>query len=189
MKTYEICRETFPVFLYKDYDIQDTTDELLVTYHFEIPGLSAFAPVWRFPKKSGQSLSIQENRTLQAMLFGLGMVELISYWKIACPPKVVVSAGPLAKEQVLWWKDLYYLGLGEFFYTNHIQANPDNFMELTSDAPDFTGVQLPCHARDGYLIPIGGGKDSACTIEMLKQSGHPIKTYIINHRVATLNTV
>lgn len=189
MKTYETCRETFPVFLYKDYQVRDTPDELLITYHFEIPGLSAFAPVWRFPKKSRQSLSVRENRTLQAMLFGLGMVELVSYWKIACPPKVIVSAGPLTREQSLWWKELYYLGLGEFFYTNRIQADADSFMELTSDAPDFTGAELPCPAREGFLIPIGGGKDSACTIEMLKQSGHPLKTYIINPRGATLNTV
>lgn len=189
MKTYETCRETFPVFLYKGYTVLDTEKELQITYHFEIPGLSGFDPVWRFPKKNAALLCPKQNRTLQEMLFGLGMVELISYWKIACPPKVIVSAGALNAKQIGWWKELYYLGLGEFFYTNGIAADPEDFMELTSDAPAFTGADVPCTAEEGCLIPIGGGKDSACTIEMLKKSGHTLKTYIINPRGATLKTV
>ena len=189
MKTYETCRKTFPVFYYKNYTILDTPEELQITYHFEIPGLSAFDPTWRFPKKDPSPLHAEENRTLQKMLFGLGMVELISYWKIACPPKVIVTAGALSDAQIRWWKDLYYLGLGEFFYTNGIEANPEYFMELTSSAASFAGQDIPCPAKDGCLIPIGGGKDSACTIEMLKKSSHTLKTYIINPRGATLETV
>ena len=87
MKTYNTCRESFPLFLYQSYSLQDTNDDLTVTYHFEIPGLSSFDPVWHFPKKDTQPLNINENKTLQTMLFSLGMVELISYWKIACPKK------------------------------------------------------------------------------------------------------
>lgn len=189
MKTYTTCRESFPLFLYKGYSVLDTKEDLQITYHFEIPGLSAFDPVWHFPKKDKEPLLVNQNKTLQIMLFSLGMVELISYWKIACPKKVLVSAGPLSKEQIQWWKELYYLGLGEFFYTNQIEASFEDFMELTSDAPDFTGKNIPLMADKGCLIPIGGGKDSACTIEMLKKSGHPLKTYIINARGATLKTV
>ncbi|MBS6397152.1 MAG: hypothetical protein KH452_08390 [Clostridiales bacterium] len=189
MKTYESLRETFPVFYYKNYTAVDTDTELQVTYHFEVPGLSDFDPVWRFPKKDAAPLCVEENRTLQEMLFGLGMVELVSYWKIACPPKVIVSAGALCEEQIRWWKDLYFLGLGEFFYTNGIPADPDSFMELSSHAGAPSGADMPCLAQEGCLIPIGGGKDSACTIEMLKKSGHTLKTYIINPRGATLKTV
>ena len=50
----------------------------------------------------------------------LGMVELVSYWKITCSPQVVIEAGSLSEEQILWWKDLYFNGLGEFFYVNKI---------------------------------------------------------------------
>lgn len=189
MKTYETCRETFPVFLYKDFTVLDTMEELQVTYHFEVPGLSIFEPTWRFPKKSPETLSWENNRTLRKMLFNLGMVELVSYWKIACPPKVLVSAGSLSEAQIRWWKELYYLGLGEFFYTNGISADPENFMDLSSDAPDFPGNDVLPSSGEGCLIPIGGGKDSACTIEMLKKSGRTLKTYIINPRGATLKTV
>ena len=189
MKTYESCRREFPVFLYKNYTVEDENSELRVTYHFEIPGLSSFDPVWRFPKKDTIPLQAEGNLTLQKMLFGLGMVELISYWKIACQPEVRVLCGPLSPEQIRWWKDLYFLGLGEFFYTNGIQADSDTFMNLRADAPELPGVPRPASEADGCLIPIGGGKDSACTIELLKKSGLKLKTYIINPRGATLETV
>ncbi len=90
MKTYESCRKAYPDFFYKACTVSDTPAELGVTYHFEIPGLSVFEPSWSFPKSASYSVEISGNRTLQSMLFGLGMVELISYWKIACPPRVVV---------------------------------------------------------------------------------------------------
>lgn len=189
MKTYENCRKSFPVFYYKDFTLEDRPEELKITYHFEIPGLSAFAPSWSFPKKDSSPIRADENRTLLKMIFGLGMVELISYWKIACPPRVVVSAGALTEKEILWWKELYYLGLGEFFYTNRIQASQDDFMDLSSDGPVLSGTDTPSPASEGCLIPIGGGKDSACTIEMLKKSGQTLRTYIINPRGATLNTV
>jgi len=189
MKTYESCRKNFPVFYFKNSEIKDTAEELQITYHFEIPNLSSFHPTWRFPKKNSAPLDIENNSTLKKMIFGLGMVELVSYWKIACPPKVIVEAGALDEAQICWWKELYFLGLGEFFYTNQIQANPETFMDLSSTAPLFSGEIRPSHAVDGCLIPVGGGKDSACTIELLKKSRHPLKTYIINPRAASLETV
>ena len=164
MKTYESCREAFPVFYYRSCTFEDTPDTLVVTYHFEVPGLSSFEPEWRFPKKDAAPADPSGNRTLRSMLFGLGMVELISYWKIACPPRVVVSAGTLTEGQIRWWKDLYYLGLGEFFHTNRIAADPDTFMEITCGCDGDEGMEMPSGAKDGCLIPVGGGKDSACTI-------------------------
>lgn len=62
-------------------------------------------------------------------------------------------------------------------------------MELYSDGAPLSGKQYPALTNNGCLIPIGGGKDSACTIEMMKKSKHPLKTYIINPRGATLETV
>lgn len=77
------------------------------------------------------------------MIFSLGMVELVSYWKITCSPEVIVEAGVLNDRQILWWKDLYFNGLGEFFYVNDIsEANAQDFMEIhcrpseTEDASD-----------------------------------------------------
>ena len=72
------------------------------------------------------------------------MVELVSYWKITCSPQVVVEVGALSAEQIRWWKELYFNGLGEFFYVNHIDAaTPDNFMEIRCEAAGETAWEMP----------------------------------------------
>jgi len=131
MSKYQELREQFPLFVYEGYEMEETLEEIHVTYRFQIPDLSSFAPEWRFPKNKKFSLPLKGDGIFQNLLFSLGMVELVSYWKICCPPKVEVRCGALDEEQVRWWKRLYYHGLGEFFYTNHItEADPESFMEL-----------------------------------------------------------
>ncbi|MCD7992771.1 MAG: hypothetical protein LUK37_13745, partial [Clostridia bacterium] len=133
MEQYLGLREKYPRFVYRGYDIEEDDCRMKITYRFETEGLSSFAPTWTFPKAEGVDCCWSKDRLMQDMIFSLGMVELVSYWKIACPPAVTVEAGCLSREQVDWWKDLYFNGLGEFFYVNGIEeANPKDFMELLS---------------------------------------------------------
>lgn len=212
MEQYETLRRRFPQFFYRGYDIEDTEGELAVTYRFEIGGLSSFAPRWTFPKPESAGARVVDDR-MERMIFSLGMVELVSYWKITCSPQVVVEAGALSAEQIRWWKELYFNGLGEFFYVNHIDAaTPDNFMEIRCEAAgetawempretpgeasvgapgEATGSEMPSEPSSlasGVLVPIGGGKDSVVTLELLRRSGAPLYGYIINPRGATVNT-
>ncbi|MDO5349534.1 MAG: hypothetical protein Q4E86_06290 [Lachnospiraceae bacterium] len=193
---YQMFREKYPEFIYHSYNIQETETELAVTYHFEITGLAMFAPTWRFPKpkkKAGQIPSIDK------MIFSLGMVELVSYWKITCSPKVLVRAGSLDQKQIGWWKDLYFNGLGEFFYVNHIDGvDGENFMEMQGEASaaaleglpavSFASAAPPPGPGTRVLVPIGGGKDSVVTLELLKEAGAERFGYIINPRGATVHT-
>ncbi len=61
------------------------------------------------------------------------MIELISYWKAACPPKVLIKPHCLKQEQISWWEALYFNGLGEFFFVNDIDTSHDTFMEITAN--------------------------------------------------------
>ena len=187
MNKFETFRQKFPRFFYHSYETEETQESLTVTYHFEIEGLSSFSPKWVFPKRKEDQELTKDNATFKRMLFSLGMVELVSYWKITCSPKVVVEAGSLNEEQVLWWKHLYYHGQGEFFYTNHIETDPESFMELISVGTEPKGREVSVETK-GCLVPIGGGKDSAVTIELLKKAGQDCCCYIINPRGATSNT-
>lgn len=204
MEQYQRLRGQYPRFIYKGYDIEEDSCELRITYRFEIEGLSSFAPTWRFPKRNGDTAVWAQDGLIRDMVFSLGMVELISYWKIACPPQVMVEAGVLNQDQVSWWKDLYYNGLGEFFYVNQItEADPDTFMDIVSNVQEEASLksaqvhgELPrdfreqarSHRRKGVLVPIGGGKDSAVTLELLRSAGEPLYGYIINPRGATIHT-
>ena len=191
MERYAELRNQYSRFLYRGFEVEKTPTELKITYHFEIEGLAEFAPCWTFPRPEGGGEPDEK------LIFSLGLVELISYWKIACPPQVVVEAGELDEDQIRWWKHLYFNGLGEFFYVNNIkEADPENFMEIRcAGREDSAGTaaawekNVPARSiSQGVLVPIGGGKDSVVTLDLLRRAGLPAYGYIINPRGATVNT-
>lgn len=187
MKTYQEFRKTYGQFIYHGFEITEEPGKVSITYDFEIPGLSSFAPSWEIPcavENPG------EDETFLNMVFSLGMVELISYWKTACPREVIIEPWGLSKEQVKWWKRLYFNGLGEFYYTNGIEETEEDFMEIKVSGE----VWLPekealFHKKEGgCLVPVGGGKDSSVSLELLKEWKDKNYCYIINPRGATLDS-
>lgn len=209
MKTYQELRKEYKQFLYHGFEISEEPGKVCITYDFEIPGLSSFTPQWEIPCEKE---NMGEDETFLNMVFSLGMVELVSYWKIACPKEVVVEPWGLSEEQVKWWKRLYFNGLGEFYYTNGIEENEKDFMEIKSlgevwlpeaaekDAA-YSGqsqgsVQswklsegnMSRKKEDGCLVPVGGGKDSSVSLEILREQKDSNYCYIINPRGATLDS-
>ena len=191
MEDFLRFRAKYPEFVYESYRYEEHEDWLDIVYDFQIPGLAEFHPTWSIPRLEGTCPAVNPE-TLDELVFSLGLVELVSYWKVACPPCVRVKGRTLTPEQIQWWKKLYFNGLGEFFYTNGIQAD-DSFMEIvcnegakTSPQAKLSPAQL--EGLPKVLIPVGGGKDSAVTIELLKAAAERY-CYIINPRQATRDTV
>lgn len=189
---YHLFREKHPVFYYEGYKADFNTVGLRLEFFFRIDGLSVFNPVsvFRFGKyRHIFEKNYSENKDLaEAIIFNIGMIELISYWKATCAPKIVIPAGKLSANQINWWKKLYFNGLGEFFYINGIHPNIENFTEIISSGKEFECRQIQ-FSNEAFLIPVGGGKDSAVTLELLKNSDRPMLPLIINPRGATLKTI
>ncbi len=163
-------------FIYHGYKIENEG----FSFHFSMDDIN-FYPRWEV-----KGLSDNPSEFAKRIIFNIGMAELVSYWKCACPERVIVKCGYLSLKQCLWWKKLYFMGLGEFFYRNEIEADIDSFMEIIplNPEPEHIGIDK---AVNGFLVPVGGGKDSVVTLELLKQY-HDITTcYIINPRGATKN--
>ncbi len=182
---YNAYRETYPSIVYSGYDISACASSLDVTYRFSVPGLADFAPTWSFGV-TGAEKYVHDPR-LRTLVFSLGMVELISYYKICCPETVKVECGALTDAQCAWWKKLMRGGLGEFFYTNGIEPGDFVTIESCGDAPEYAVPAAPV-SGDRVLVPIGGGKDSAVTLELTREYAERIP-YIINPRGATVDTV
>ncbi|MCF6172011.1 MAG: UDP-N-acetylmuramoyl-L-alanine--D-glutamate ligase [Bacteroidales bacterium] len=121
-------------------------------------------------------------------VFHIGMVELASYWKAACSPKVFIRPHALNKTQIAWWKKLYFHGLGEFFYLNGIVAGEDDFMQLVAEGTAVKSATNDLNATKA-LVPVGGGKDSIVTLELLKTAGLEIIPFMLNPREASERTV
>ncbi len=189
---FEELRSMYPEFSYNWYKVEENSDEYKISYEFEIKNLSKFHPTWCIPKKNisiFNNIGNEENKKLiENMVFNLGMAELVSYWKITCSPLVTIKNVCLSDNQIEWWKKLYFYGLGEFFYKNNIKTNIKEFMNIKVGNVKLKKIDLE-EEFEGALVPIGGGKDSIVTLDIIKEDFDTNMCYVINPRGATEETV
>ena len=184
---YNSLRETYQFFRFQRYDYTLENEQLSVKYYFSLDDKYFFTPSFDIPKRKFYNFNNLNNSQLDVILFNIGMIELISYWKLACPKRVYIQPFKLDDNQIGWWKKLYFNGLGEFFYLNGIKENVNDFMEIINESEkscDKINIQL----QESTLVPVGGGKDSVVTLELLKNK-MPIIPLIINPRGATTECV
>lgn len=187
MDKFNRFRQEAPVFVYKKFTIDESADSVDINYKFSIEGVADFHPSWTFSKP--ENFAINGDLTFERLAFSLGMAEAVSYWKACCCPTIRVECGELSENQIKWWKKLYFLGLGEFFYINGIKTDSDSFVNIESTGKFANSTPAERNTPDGCLVPIGGGKDSALTLETLVQSGRKCRCYAINSRKSISETV
>ena len=188
---YDDLRQRYPLFEYVDYHYRWDDDGLHLRFDFSMGGVE-FHPEALVEARPFLDRNVAPG-VLDRLVFDIGMIELISYWKCACPPTVKVSCGSLTDEQTAFWRKLYWNGLGEFFYTNGIAESQEAFLKVESGkrkvesvgaAANLSTFHSPLSTQ--YLVPIGGGKDSVVTLELLRRAGKTIRPLIMNPRGATV---
>ena len=180
---YNSLREEYDFFRFQRYDYTLEKDSLYVKFYFSLNDEYFFTPSFKIAKRKFYDFNNLGNNQIDTILFNIGMIELISYWKLACPKKVYITPFKLSEEQIKWWKKLYFNGLGEFFYLNGIKENVNDFMEIICES-DISLNKINIPLGDVTLVPVGGGKDSVVTLELLKNK-LPVIPLIINPRGAT----
>ena len=183
-------REEFPFMEYSGYDVSIDTVGLHVKYAFNLAGKYIFHPGFSIPRKrfftNFPTSETLESPLFKNLIFQIGLIELVSYWKSACSPNVIIKGQSLSADQVAWWKNVFYHGLGEFFYTNEIVISVKDFMNIETDGETIPRQSITLD--ETVIVPIGGGKDSVVTLELLSQAAH-IRPFIMNPRGATLECV
>ena len=176
-------REKYNTFIYKKYLLETNNNILKITFTFEIPNLTTFNPYIEIPLNN-QTINI-DDPYINYLSFHIGLIEMISYFKCVCSPQIIIEADYINEEQIKWFKKLIYFGLGEFLYTNNININEE---DLTTIICNVTKKDLPSilYEGTGNLIPIGGGKDSCVTLELLKDYKNINHCFIINPKEVTL---
>ncbi len=188
-KKFEQLRHQYPVFTYEEFSWSMKGDTLLFNFHFNLGNRYDFYPGHSIDLKNW-SINLPDDEILDNLVFHIGMAELVSYWKAACSPTVLVKPYRLKPAQRTWWKKLYFQGLGEFFHVNKIETNMHDFMSFafeknTNPAPGAFSHDLD----DTFLIPVGGGKDSVVTLSILGKDTQTSAAMVINQRDATINCI
>ncbi|MBC8314139.1 MAG: hypothetical protein ISR57_04560 [Bacteroidales bacterium] len=180
-------REEYPFFVYESYDYTYSDRGLDIRFHFNLSDRFHFYPTINIPPKTFFIPEEQIRELLPNLVFHLGMIELISYWKAACSPQVIIRPHRLSPEQLSWWKKIWFNGLGEFFYLNSITTDIEQFMKMEVDSSDEL-LSVACDLAPQIIIPVGGGKDSIVTMEVLCKS-HKVTPLILNPRGASVHSV
>ena len=98
----------------------------------------------------------------------LHLIAGVSYYKAGVPPSIVVDAGPLDDATADLLDELYLHGLGEFAYHNKLDLSARiRFPRGAASVAPAPALGLPSRS----LVPIGGGRDSLVSVELLKTLG------------------
>lgn len=195
---FDDLREEFKNFTFYQQEVTLQDGVLSMTFHFSLDERYHFHPTLTIPARPFYHWESIPMEQLKVLAFHIGMVELVSYWKIACPKTVVVKPFDLKLCQKKWWRHLYYNGLGEFRYLNGIDCSEKDFLRIESGTDrEMKPIDLRhCEEErrnnpfllEKALVPVGGGKDSVVTLEMLRNE-MPVIPLIVNPRGATVECV
>lgn len=185
---YTELRKKYPIFSYNAYKINKSDENIIIEYEFEIEGLIKFRPKLLIPIKNIKENDLN-NPIITNLVFNIGVMETINYLKATCSQNLIIKCGYLDEFQKEWFKKLFFDGLGEFFYRNDIQNNLDNFLEIKTLGNQINLSNVKTKKLKGQLIPVGGGKDSNVSMEILRSLKNENIPFILNARGATLESV
>ena len=194
---FDSLRKEFTTFTFERQTVKREDGTLFLAFDFNLDDRYHFRPTLEIPARPFFDWDGIPEEQLHALAFQIGMTELVSYWKIACPKKVVVKPFVLTECQIQFWKKLYYNGLGEFLYLNGITVSETDLMQIESQQLPLSFRRGTCEGKESMgsvrfeertLVPIGGGKDSVVTLECLRTE-MPVIPMIVNPRGATMNCV
>lgn len=193
---FHALRDQFDAFIYESFHITEADGVIACRFSYRMQGRDTIVSLEHRVRFNGHDepfIAITDPLFVHSV-FLLGMAEGVSYWKTACPFHFKVCAGDLSMEESVFWEKLYTRGLGEFYWLNGIygQVPDDGYIQIRSlpDAPSHsTGILC----TSGCLVPIGGGKDSVVTLELLKHlrdaddQGMP-ECFLLSARQASYDT-
>ncbi len=181
---YLDLRQKYPIFSYDKYEYVWEKESLKIVFYYSCGELDfehqVLIPNIKNPQKD-----------IDFFVFNLGLSILPSYWKLTCSPIIEIKAGSFPATPKLgtsegWWRKLFIKGMGEYYYKNQIDFTKPDFLTIKNKREEIlqTGaqgeppegkvaehpqLQNSSASSNKVLVPVGGGKDSIVTLELLKK--------------------
>ncbi len=178
----------FETFCFQDRELGG---DGLVTLRYGLDDELSFEERFQLPVP--HPLGERERARAGGLLSLLHWVAGVSYFKLAAPPRVQFDGRPPPPAVAALLEALYSEGLGEFAYTNRLAHLPrPRFSPAATGPPPAGGAPRPGRAGaepERVLVPVGGGKDSAVAIEIVRRSGLPTALFSIGDAPPIARTV
>ena len=117
------------------------------------------------------ALDDERNPAFNAALRLLHLIAGVSYYKAGVPERIVVEGEALDAATAEFLDEVYLHGLAEFAYQNKLDLR--GRISFPRGGVAASGLPATLHLPREALVPIGGGKDSLVSVEMLKGLGEP----------------
>ncbi len=186
---YHALQKKHPLFHYQSFsfslvETETNLTDLLCTFTYQLENGPTFTHRVHYHQIDPDIFRHQDSTLLNQLVFHLGLVEALSYWKLAASPTFIIHCGTLNQTQISWWQDLLVNGMGEYFYVNQIDdflqhppafeiAKPNDF----SQTPAFSAYKN--HQHSLTALGIGGGKDSAVMLSFFQKNQLPFVNLIL----------
>jgi UDP-N-acetyl-alpha-D-muramoyl-L-alanyl-L-glutamate epimerase len=165
-----------------------------VTLRYALDDEQSFEEVFELPLPTpGSELGADERKRVDGLLALLHWVAGVSYYKLALPAEVSFENGapPPAVAELL--EALYSEGLGELAYANGLPGLPRprfaGGASSTPTDPSAAAIAQPATTPRRTLVPVGGGKDSAVALEIVRRSGCDMALFSVGDAPPIARTV
>ncbi|MCP4701656.1 MAG: endonuclease domain-containing protein [Gammaproteobacteria bacterium] len=161
------------IFRFTHYTFEE--DEGTAYFHYAFDNTHSFTEQIVFP---GAKLPLDPRRRadLHRVLRQLHLVAGISYYKAAVPPRILVETGALTENTAAFMEELYLHGLGEFAWRNGLDLAGRVRFPFSEAERLETGKR---RRTEKIIVPVGGGKDSVVSIEVLKAAGKAVTLFSV----------
>lgn len=177
---YLDLRQKYPKFVYKSFAAHKSAEALEINFEFQVSEL-IFKPSVRIMIPQAQ-IELDEG-VINNFAFHLGLMEVPSYWKATCSPIIEIECASVDEYQINWWHEIIIKGMGQYFFENQIDFTQDSFLQIKSlGNSSFQNPQKV--SGEKVLIPIGGGKDSAVTLQLINGT-HQSGVFCLNPNAAS----
>jgi len=128
---------------------------------------------------------------VQSLLSLLHWVAGVSYFKTALPAQVSCDTGAPPPAAAALLEALYSEGLAELAYTNALPGLPRPSFGATAQQHMSHTESPPADTRslERVLVPVGGGKDSAVALEIVRRSGAQVTLFSLGDAPPIARTV
>ncbi len=160
-------------FKFLDWHLDIGQAQLSLSYHLQSVGV--VSEILMFP-------TLDESRLTdctEAINKACDLIHLmcgVSYYKAGLADRIDCGTGKYSDDMIRFVKKTWFHGLAEMAYENDVSLkNRLNFEYL----PNETVIPENLLLKNRALVPIGGGKDSLVTVEMLKKQGKDFDLFMV----------
>ncbi|MEO8686454.1 MAG: hypothetical protein ABI414_16625, partial [Devosia sp.] len=134
---------------------------------------------------AGADATAADGPAFRKLLDLTALVLGVSYFKLTAPLEICAPNIPLTEAERTFVIDVYENGLGEFYARNNLMRFGRLSVAAPHDATSIAPVALP----DRALLPIGGGKDSLVSVDLLSHVGVEFTPFAVNPKGPIVSSV